>query len=150
MPKIDLERCRMRTGSRYPPPFDEHGRAKTRWKLSEAVGLTQFGVNLLELPPGDWSSQRHWHAAEDEFVFVVSGELVLIDDLGEHPLKAGDCAGFKAGEPNGHHLVNRSDAEAVVLEMGSRRPDLDSCTYPDIGMFADADGMRPLSPGAAR
>jgi uncharacterized cupin superfamily protein len=90
-------------------------------------------VNLLRLAPGVWSSQRHWHAREDEFVFVVSGEVVLVTDAGEQVLRAGECAGFAAGRPVGHHLQNRSDADAVVLEMGSRDPQ-DSVTYPGIDL----------------
>ena len=134
MPKIDIENAPTRFGTAYPPPFDEPCRDRRRWKLCDAVGLTQFGVNLLRLAPGSWSSQRHWHTDEDEFVWVVAGEVVLIDDGGETVLRPGDCAGFRAGEPNGHHLVNRSDAEAVVLEVGSRRPAEDGADYPDIDL----------------
>ena len=97
----------------------------------------------MRLPPGQWSSQRHWHSAEDEFVWVVEGEVVLVEDPlreggGETVLRVGDCAGFKAGVANGHHLENRSDREAVLLEMGSRRPDQDTCTYSDVDMVARA------------
>lgn len=146
MPKINIAGAEVRIGSNYPPPYDEPCKARERTKLGNAGGLTQFGVNLLRLPPGQWSSQRHWHAAEDEFVYVLEGEVVLVGDAGEHVLRAGDCAGFPAGAPDGHHLLNRSDRDAIVLEVGSRRPESDSCTYPDIGLFADAAGMRPLSP----
>lgn len=138
MPKIDLETAPRRDGTAYPPPYDAPCRARKRTKLGDAAGLTQFGVNLLRLPDGAWSSQRHWHSAEDEFVWVVEGEVVLIDDSGETVLRAGDCAGFKAGEANGHHLVNRSGHEAVLLEMGSRRPGEDSCEYPDIDLHLNA------------
>ena len=100
--------------------------------------MTQFGVNLLRLPPGAWSSQRHWHTAEDEFVYVLSGEVTLVTDSGDEILRAGDCAGFKAGDPNGHCLQNRSQADAVVLEIGSRFPEEDACDYPDIDMIAPA------------
>ena len=108
--------------------------ARRRRKLGDAAGLTQFGVNRLELDPGVWTSQRHWHSAEDEFVWVVEGEVVLIDDGGETVLKAGDCAGFPAGDGNGHHIVNRSDRTAVLLEVGTRRPAEDRVEYPDIDM----------------
>jgi uncharacterized cupin superfamily protein len=138
MPKIDLAAAPQRQGSNYPAPFDQPCAGRRRWALGDAAGLDQFGVNLLRLPPGQWSSQRHWHSAEDEFVWVVEGEVVLVDDGGESVLRAGDCAGFKAGVANGHHLENRSDREAVLLEMGSRRPDQDACTYPDIDMVARA------------
>jgi uncharacterized cupin superfamily protein len=144
MPKIDINAAEPRTGSRYPPPFDEPCRDRIRRRLGDAAGLTQFGVNLLTLKPGVWSSQRHWHSAEDEFVWVLEGEVVLVDDAGDHLMVAGDCAGFAAGQSNGHQLQNRSQHDAVLLEVGSRRPESDDCTYPDIGMFADADGMRPL------
>ena len=95
--KIDVAGARARAGSRYPKPFDEPCRNKTRRRLGLAVGLTQFGVNLLELGPGAWSSQRHWHAREDEFVYIVRGRVVLVTDGGEIVLNTGDCAGFKAG-----------------------------------------------------
>jgi uncharacterized cupin superfamily protein len=102
--------------------------------LGDAAGLTQFGVNLLHLPPSAWSSQRHWHSAEDEFVWVLEGEVVLVTEDGEEILRAGDCAGFKAGDPNGHHLQNRSNQPALILEVGSRRPDEDVAEYPDIDL----------------
>jgi uncharacterized cupin superfamily protein len=105
-----------------------------RQRLGDAAGLSDFGVNLLRLPPGCWSSQRHWHSAEDEFVYVVSGEAVLVTDGGEEILRAGDCAGFKAGVKDGHHLQNRSDRDVVLLEVGSRRASEDEGQYPDIDM----------------
>lgn len=141
MPKIDIAALEPRTGSDYPAPFDEPVRDRMRRKLGDAAGLTQFGVNLQTLPPGVWSSQRHWHSKEDEFVWVVSGEVVLVTDAGEQLLRAGDCAGFPAGAANGHHLQNRSDAPALLLEVGSRFED-DVCTYADIDMVADEAGYR--------
>jgi uncharacterized cupin superfamily protein len=134
MPKIDIATAPTRFGTGYPPPYDAPCLDRKRWKLGDAADLTQFGVNLQRLAPGVWSSQRHWHTAEDEFVWVVSGEVVLITDEGEQVLRAGDCAGFPAGAPNGHHLQNRSDAEAVLLEVGSRREAEDGCDYPDIDL----------------
>lgn len=134
MKKIDVQQAPTRFGTGYPPPFDEPCRGRRRWKLGDAAGLTQFGVNLLRLPPDQWSSQRHWHTAEDEFVYVLEGEVVLITDEGEEVLNAGDCAGFPAGAPDGHHIVNRSGAEAVLLEIGSRRPGEDGAEYPDIDL----------------
>src|ERR1044072_2578055 len=106
-------------GTLYPPPHDHPCRTRERLKLGDAAGLTQFGVNLLTLPPGAWSSQRHWHTAGDEFVYVLAGEVTLGTEGGEEVLRAGDAAGFKAGDPNGHCLQNRSGAEALVLEVGS-------------------------------
>ena len=133
MPKIDPATAPELVGSSYPKPFDEPCRGRRARRLGEAAGLTQFGVNLVTLEPGAWSSQRHWHALEDEFVQVLSGELVLIEDGGETLLKAGDSVGFKAGDRNGHHLVNRSDAPASFLVVGSRNED-DHGEYPDIDM----------------
>jgi uncharacterized cupin superfamily protein len=133
MPKIDLNAAPTMTGSRYPAPFDEPCRARVNKRLGEAAGLTQFGVNLTRLLPGAWSSQRHWHLREDELVYVVEGEVVLVEDDGEHVLRRGECAGFKAGARNGHHLQNRSNADALVLTVGTR-DDADSGEYPDIDM----------------
>jgi uncharacterized cupin superfamily protein len=138
MPKIDITAAPARSGTDYPAPHDAPCQGRRRWALGDAAGLTQFGVNLMRLPPGQWSSQRHWHSVEDEFVWVVEGEVVLVEDGVEAVLRSGDCAGFKAGVANGHHLENRSDREAVLLEMGSRRPDQDTCTYADIDMVARA------------
>jgi uncharacterized cupin superfamily protein len=120
--KIDLDAVPVRSGSDYPPPYDAPCRDRRRQALGDAAGLTQIGVNRLRLPPGAWSSQRHWHAAEDEFVYVLEGEVVLVTEAGEEALRAGDCAGFKAGDPDGHHFQNRSDREAVLLEAGRRDP----------------------------
>ncbi len=142
MPKrVDLKSVPVVIGSGYPAPFDQPCAARARQRLGEASGLTDFGVNLLRLPPGTWSSQRHWHAAEDEFVFVVAGEVVLITDSGEEVLRAGDSAGFKAGIKDGHHLQNRSPRDAIVLEIGSRKPE-DEGEYSDIDMrFARTGGF---------
>jgi uncharacterized cupin superfamily protein len=137
MPIIDKDAAPTRFGTGYPPPFDEPCKGRRRWKLGDAAGLTQFGVNLLRLPAGGWSSQRHWHTAEDEFVLVLEGEVVLVTDEGEQVMRPGDCAGFPAGVANGHHLQNRSGAEAVLLEVGSRRPDTDGADYPDIDLTLD-------------
>src|SRR6185437_9803621 len=93
--RIDLKSLPVVTGSGYPPPFDAPCAARARQRLGDAAALTDFGVNLLRLSPGVWSSQRHWHTAEDEFVYVVAGEVVLVTDAGEEVLRAGDCAGFK-------------------------------------------------------
>jgi uncharacterized cupin superfamily protein len=136
MPKIDIAAAPLRTGSGYPSPFDAACQGRQRRQLGDAAGLSQFGVNLMRLPPGQWTSQRHWHTAEDEFVWVVEGEVVLVTDEGEQVLRPGDCAGFPAGVPNGHHIQNRSDAEAVLLEVGSRREAEDGCDYPDVDMVA--------------
>src|SRR5438105_8272509 len=102
MPKIDIDAVADRTGCNYPHPFKEICLGATWKKLGDEVGLTDFGVNLVRLPPGKWSSQRHWHSAEDEFVLVLEGEVVAVEDDGDHVLKAGDAIGWKAGEANGH------------------------------------------------
>src|SRR5260221_13690632 len=127
----------LHTGTFYPPPYDQPCRARERRKLGDAAGLTQFGVNLLRLPPGAWSSQRHWHTGGDEFIYVLSGEVVLVTDGEEEVLRAGDSAGFRAGDTNGHCLQNRSGEDARVLEIGTRVPG-DSAFYPDIDMVAPA------------
>ncbi len=150
--KIHVDSTKTVTGSRYPPPYDGPCMGRIRRFLGDAAGLTDFGVNLTRLPAGAWSSQRHWHTSEDEFIYVVEGELVLVTDSGEETLRAGDCAGFKAGTADGHHLQNRTAKDAVFLEVGSRRPDDDEVAYPGIdlkvpkgrGGFAYADG-RPYA-----
>lgn len=133
MPKIDIDRVLIREGSAYPAPFDEPCRGRKGWRLGDAGGLTQFGVNLMRLEPGAWASQRHWHAREDEFVYVLEGELVLVEDGGETLLRAGDSAAWKAGVRDGHHLQNRSDREAAFLVVGSRDNE-DHGEYSDIDM----------------
>ena len=134
MAKIDIDAAPTRFGTGYPDPYATPCLGRRRWKLGDAAGLDQFGVNLLRLPPGQWSSQRHWQHGEDEFVYVLAGEVVLVTDAGEETLRAGDCAGFKAGVPDGHCLQNRSQAEAVLLEVGTRLPGGDEVTYPDIDL----------------
>ncbi len=135
MKKIDLSMAKVTIGSGYPAPHDEPCCQRRRLRLGDAAGLTQFGVNLLRLPPGVWSSQRHWHSAEDEFVYVLEGEVVLVTGAGEEVLRVGDCAGFKAGESDGHHLQNRSSTHAVLLEIGTRNPERDAVDYPDIDLM---------------
>jgi len=131
MPKIDIASVPKRQGSSYPAPF--HEKSQQRIKQALGAGLTQFGVNLVQLPPGEWSSQRHWHTDEDEFVYVLSGELVLIEDDGETVLRAGECAAFPKNTGNGHHLINRSGKIAVYLEVGSDIAE-DAVYYSDIDM----------------
>jgi len=136
MPKrIDLKTVPVVAGCGYPPPFDAPCATRLRQRLGDAAGLTDFGVNLLRLPPGAWSSQRHWHSHEDEFVHVLEGEVVLVTDAGEETLCAGDNAGFKAGERDAHHLQNRSARDAVVLEVGARKLADDEGDYPDIDLI---------------
>ncbi len=132
--RIDPDTLPRSTGTNYPPPFDVPCHRRERIRLGDAAGLSQFGVNQLRLAPGTWSSQRHWHSHEDEFVYVLQGEVVLVTEHGDEVLRAGDCSGFRAGIANGHHLQNRSQADAVVLEVGSRDPGRDAVDYPDIDM----------------
>lgn len=137
---IDVASAPSRVGAAYPAPFGEPCRERVRTRLGDAAGLTQFGVNLLRLPPGAWSSQRHWHSLEDEFVYVLEGEVTLVTDAGERRLTAGECAGFRAGDPDGHHLQNRSQRDVVLLEVGTRDPDHDITEYPDADLRALPSG----------
>jgi uncharacterized cupin superfamily protein len=143
MPKIDIDKLKVDTYTGYPEPFRQAVLGRERQRLGNAVGLDQFGVNLSRLKPGAASSQRHWHQNEDEFVYVLEGELVLCEDGGETVLRPGDAAGWKAGVANGHCLINRTSRDAVYLEIGSRAA-RETATYPDIDMRAERDdkGMR--------
>jgi uncharacterized cupin superfamily protein len=137
MPRIDVKSVPQRRGSAYPAPFGEIAKDRVRQRLGDAGGLAQFGVNLLHLPPGSGSSQRHWHSGEDEFVYVVSGEVTLVTDKGDEILRAGDCAAFPMGVADGHQLLNKSGTMALCLEVGARGGD-DVCTYSDIDMKIDS------------
>lgn len=128
--QIDLSSIPIENGTSYPAPFRDRVAGRSRQRVGRAAGLKNFGVNLTTLKPGSQSALRHWHSAQDEFIYVVRGELVLITDEGEQVLKPGDMAGFAAGQANGHHLVNRSAVPAVYLEVGDRTQP-DQATYPD-------------------
>ena len=143
MPKLDIEALPIDTRTPYPPPFDRVVYGRERRRLGNAAGLDQFGVNLTTLRPGAASALRHWHECEDEFVNVLEGEVVLIENGGETVLKAGDAAGFKANSSNGHHLVNRTTNDAVYLEIGTRAKH-ERVQYPDVDLVAvrDDNGMR--------
>jgi uncharacterized cupin superfamily protein len=138
MPKIDMASVKVESSSGYPEPYRAVVAGRSRQRLGNAVGLDQFGVNLTRLKPGAQSAQRHWHAAEDEFVFIIEGTLVLCENDGETVLAAGDAAGFKAGVPNGHCLVNRSGKDAVYLEIGTRC-EREQVDYPDIDLRVRKD-----------
>jgi len=131
---IDPMTLKPRTGSGYPAPFAAVCMDREKRALGDAFGLSQFGVNLTRLAPGTASAQRHWHIHEDELVYILEGELVLITDTGEQVMTPGMCAGFKAGVPDGHQLVNRSDRDAVFLEIGTRAME-GGADYPDIDMI---------------
>jgi len=148
MKKLDISAVPVQTGSNYPAPFDLPCNAQSSRRLARHAGLTAFGVNLTVIEPGAWSSQRHWHSHEDEFVYLLEGELTLVEDGGETMLRAGDCAAFPKGSGDGHHLINRSAAMAVYLEVGSRNPaDLTTCSDIDM-MSANADGRFVHKDGA--
>ena len=139
MKKIDVSAVPSESGGTYPHPFDGPCIAQSCRRLARSAGLTQFGVNVTVIEAGAWSSQRHWHSHEDEFVWVLDGELTLVTNAGEETLRAGDCAAFRSGDPDGHHLVNKSGRPARVLEIGTTDRQ-DRCTYPDIDLIADACG----------
>src|SRR5271167_1705565 len=120
MPKIDIANSPVDSRTHYPEPFNQAVVGRSRKRLGNAVGLDQFGVNLTTLKPGAASALRHWHEKEDELVYVLKGEVVLIEDGGETMLKAGDAAGFKANSRDGHHLVNKTSSDVVYLEIGTR------------------------------
>jgi uncharacterized cupin superfamily protein len=145
MPKIDIAHLQADSSTNYPEPYRQAVRGRERKRLGNAAGLDQFGVNLTTLRPGAWSAQRHWHAAEDELVYILEGEVVLCEDDGETVLRPGDAAAWKAGTPNGHCLINRSSRKAVYLEIGARAK-RERVNYPDIDLLNEKDegGVRYL------
>ena len=136
MPKLNLETNPQTNATGYPPIYAEAVRERWYRRLSPASGLSDFGVSHVTLKPGAWSSQRHWHEGEDEFVVMLSGEAILVDDSGETRLRAGDCASFPKNDGNGHCLINQSHHECVFIAVG--RPSETDCHYPDIDMHLDA------------
>jgi uncharacterized cupin superfamily protein len=133
MPKIDIDKLPLDTRTGYPPPYDRVVVGRERKRLGNAAGLDQFGVNLTTLKPGAASALRHWHEQEDEFVFVLRGEVTLVEDDGETVLKPGDAAGFRANSRNGHQLVNKSALDVVYLEVGTRSK-YERVDYPDVDL----------------
>jgi len=143
MPKIDISSLPVRKGAGYPPALNHVCEGREKTALGNGADLTQFGVNLTRVKPGSASALRHWHENEDEFVYMLEGELVLIEDEGETILRPGDCAGFKANVANGHHLVNRSNRDAVYLEVGTRaRTEIARYPDDDIVVIRDENGAR--------
>jgi uncharacterized cupin superfamily protein len=138
VPKIDLDAIEQTNRTGYPPPFDEAVRGRWYRRLAPAGGLTEFGVSQVVLKPGAWSSQRHWHEGEDEFLVMIAGEAVLVDDDGEHVLRPGDCAAFPKGDRNGHHLQNRSNADCAFVVVGAGAQE--GGDYPDIDMRFTPEG----------
>jgi len=141
MPKIDIAKLAVDSRTFYPAPFDRVVQGRLRQRLGNAAGLDQFGVNLTTLGPGAASALRHWHEREDELVYILKGEVVLIEDGGETLLKPGDAAGFKAGSGNGHHLVNRTQRDVVYLEIGTRCKN-ERVEYPDVDLVMVRDDNR--------
>ena len=143
MPKIDIGKLPIDSRTYYPAPFDRVVIGRERKRLGSAVGLDQFGVNLTTLKPGAASALRHWHEKEDELVYILEGEVVLIENNGETVLKPGDAAGFKANSGNGHQLVNKSNRDAIYLEIGTRSKH-ERVEYPDVDLLVvrDDKGMR--------
>lgn len=143
VPKIDIAKAVVRTKSAYPGELSKITEGREKAALGDLAGLTQFGVNLTRLKPGAASAHRHWHETEDEFVYILEGEAALIDDHGEHPLKAGECAGFKANDGNGHYLVNKSERDVLYIEVGTRSA-TDRYHYPDVDLAGEktASGTR--------
>lgn len=143
MPKLDLSDVPVKTGSIYPSPYKEMVAGRSSLRLGDAAGLTQFGVNLVTLQPGAMSSLRHWHMAEDEFVMVLSGECILVQDEGEHVMRPGDCAGWPAGDTNGHHFLNRGADVATFLVVGSK-------ARHEVATYSDHDFRVEITDGTAR
>lgn len=139
MPRLDLASVPEKTGSIYPDPYAAMMAGRSSLRLGQAGGLTQFGVNLVTLQPGALSSLRHWHLAEDEFVMMMTGECVMITDAGEEVMRPGDCAAFPAGLADGHHFINRSEAVAQFLVVGSKAP-REVATYSDVDLMVVVEG----------
>lgn len=148
---IRAEDIDARTATIYPADLADATAGRAKRALGNAFGLDQFGVNLTDLAPGAASALKHWHTHEDEFVLVLEGEVVLLIGDDEEILRAGECVGFKAGEPTGHAIVNRSGARARILEVGTRRPDVDEVRYPglDLRLVPDGSGKRRFVRGDA-
>jgi uncharacterized cupin superfamily protein len=138
MPKVDIAKVPVKSGSLYPAPFQAEHKGRHKQALGDAIGLTQFGVNLSRIEPGASSALRHWHEQEDEFIYMLDGELVLIENDGEMVLRPGDAAGFKAGSGNAHKLINRSNRDAVYFEVGTRAA-TERVHYPDVDMVMERD-----------
>ena len=143
MPVIDLANVPVKTGSIYPEPYAAMMKGRSSLRLGDAGGLTQFGVNLVTLEAGAMSSLRHWHQNEDEFVMVLEGECILIQDAGETAMYAGDCAAFPAGSTDGHNFINRSNTVARFLVVGSKAPR-------EVATYCDVDLQVEIESGKAR
>jgi len=138
MPKIDLSAIEQTNRTGYPPPFNADVAGRFVRRLAPATGLTDYGVSHVVLKPGAWSSQRHWHEGEDEFLVMLEGEAMLVEDDGAVPLRPGDMAVFPKGIRNGHHVRNESERDCAYVVFGGG-----TCTgggYSDIDMMFTAEG----------
>lgn len=140
MPKLDLDAIPQTNATGYPAPFDAEVQGRWYRRLAPVAGLTRMGASHVTLKPGAWSSQRHWHSAEDELLVMLAGEAVLVEDDGESVVRPGDVVAWAAGVTNGHHLQNRSNADCVFVAISAGEKDRDSGEYPDIDMVFDAEG----------
>jgi uncharacterized cupin superfamily protein len=138
MPKVDIAKVPVKSGSFYPAPFQAEHKGRHKQALGDVVGLTQFGVNISRIEPGQSSALRHWHEQEDEFIYMLEGELLLIENDGATVLRFGDAAGFKAGNGIAHKLENRSNHDAVYLEVGTRAQS-EHVHYPDVDLVMERD-----------
>ena len=138
MPKVDIAKVPVKSGTFYPAQFQAECLGRHKQAIGDAAGLTQFGVNITRISPGAASALRHWHEQEDEFIFLLEGELVLVENGGETLLKAGDAAGFKAGSGNAHRLINRGTSDAVYFEVGTRAK-AERVHYPDVDLVMERD-----------
>lgn len=140
MPKLELAAIPQSNTTGYPPPYNREVQGRWYRRLAPAAGLTLLGASHVTLKPEAWSSQRHWHNGEDELVIMLAGEAVLVEDGGETKVRAGDILAWKAGDPNGHHLQNRSGEDCVFVAISGGDRDADWGEYPDIDMVFDAEG----------
>lgn len=132
---IDPQEIPEKKGSNYPEQFSSFVAGRSKKRLGDAAGIKNFGVNLVKLEPGSCSAIRHWHAKQDEFIYILEGEVTLVTNAGEQTLKASMAAGFPAGEADGHHLINRSNSVTIYLEIGDRTPE-EEVNYPDVDLMA--------------
>jgi len=147
MPKVDLDRIEQVNRTGYPAPFDKDVAGRWYRRLAPATGLTDFGVSHVTLKPGAWSSQRHWHDGEDEFLVMLEGEAVLVEDNGRTVLGPGDCAAWPKGSTNGHHLINESDSDCAFVVVGGGNNT--GGGYSDVDMMFTADGKYVRKDGTA-
>ena len=140
MPKADLSQIEETNRTGYPKPYSDQVAGRHYRRLAPALGISDFGASLVRLEPGAWSSQRHWHAGEDEMLVMLEGEAILVEDESRTLLRPGDVAAWPKGEPNGHHLINESDEACRFFVVG--RPAASDCHYPDIDLHLDGPSQQ--------